>query len=135
MTFAQFCMNRKVDDDNKINCYSDILPENERGKIKGLRQKHIETLRSIITEFSIEDDTYFEVITVLSDMSRFGPADQSYIFGRTFRGAWIVVEGDTIYIVGRGKASVSAVHSTVFCMKRCFREMDISYSWEPCYGM
>ena len=141
MTFEQFCkdnlwkVHRDIDSLERLK-YSDILPKEEVPKMMGtLRSDALDRVRGVLTEFEVTEETYFEKLTVLSDVSTMTPADQSYIFGRVSRGAWVVVDDDNIYIVGRGKHSVEAVQSTANNMKRVFREMKLNYSWWPCYAM
>lgn len=143
MTFAEFC--KEQIDSNRLRshnviCYSDILPEKERKQMGGtLRENILEQISSLAPELKVTDDTYFERIQVLSDMSSYSPADQSYIFGKVIHGAWVVVDVDCdcIYIVARSSGSRfrEAVSVTSGLMKDAFRKMKLDYSWWPCYAL
>lgn len=136
MTFATFCesnLRRKYESHMTM---ADLMGGKTPVTGGNLRRKAITILRSLITEFDVKDDTFFEKITIPDvKLIRYSPDDEAYLLGRSRRGVWVVVDDCDIYVVARGKMFEEDARAVSYSICRAADEIFGSYSVCGCWAM
>ena len=136
MTFSQFCLNNgvtgKPKKEHEVYTMGDIGASDRAS----LRNKELNRIRLLVTDFEIRVDTFFVKLEVPDlKIIRYCPDDESWLLGRSRRGVWVTVDDNVVYVIAKEPKFEMNARKVAADISRSMRDIFSVYSVTGCWAM